>query len=722
MQDTSKTAAARTSHHEGPTEAAATASALAHAKFRPDIEGLRAIAVGFVLLAHAGVPGMHGGFIGVDVFFVISGFLITGLLLREVDRTGRISFADFWARRAKRLLPAASIVLVASMLLTWWAMPVTTWRQICGDILASATYVINWRLASQSVDYFAGTEPSPVQHFWSLAVEEQYYLVWPLLIGLVVLATRGAVHRRRLAIGMALLCVIVPSLAWSIYATTTDPAKAYFVTHTRLWELGIGALVAVTATFWNRLPVRVATAVMWAGLIALVAVAIPLADEQNWPGSRALIPTLATTAVIAGGSRGVPNLPLRLLGSKPFLFVGGLSYGAYLWHWPLLVTFDAKYGPLPWPVKLLISLGSLVPAWFTLKFVENPVRFASVLRRPARRALAVGALCTVVGIGAAGTLNTLAVAQVQQVDTSEARGLGSAQTPAPTVHRKDGASPNPDPYLRPPEPGSLDLKPTSISPDPLVVSKNKPEHTCLSTIETTAPKICTAGDENSSTTIALVGDSKADHWADVLHTVGKEKGWKVVVITKASCPLTAQTIYRSRSAGNNYRECSTWNKAVMTLLTKDIRPAAVVTSGYASDALTNDGRPSSELMTAGYVAQWNLLKKAGIRVVALADIPNSPDDIIACVASARLTANSDCAFGRNDGNGTANLKQGAQQTASSFVNFNDWICPTENCPPVIGNVLVYRDDKHVSKLFADSMLPIVRARLVPHLAAAANTR
>lgn len=220
------------------------------AVFRPDIEGMRAIAIGLVLVYHAGVRQLPGGFVGVDVFFVISGFLITSLLVRELESTGRISLSRFYARRAKRLLPATGLVLVATAILTWWTVSAVDWRAFGMDIVSAALYIVNWRLADRSVDYLAeDVGASPVQHFWSLAVEEQFYIVWPLLI--VALAwwlRRHGRLRLRPVLTAGILAVIVPSLAYSVYLTANSPATAFFVTPTRLWELGIGALAAIGTT------------------------------------------------------------------------------------------------------------------------------------------------------------------------------------------------------------------------------------------------------------------------------------------------------------------------------------------------------------------------------------------------------------------------------------------------------------------------------------------
>ncbi|TDD63977.1 acyltransferase, partial [Jiangella aurantiaca] len=329
-----------------PFAAAGTESAQDRPRFRPDVEGLRAVAVLLVLAYHAGLPLVSGGFVGVDVFFVISGFLITGLILREVESTGRLRLGRFYARRIRRLLPATAVVLAATAALTIVLLPPLRWPAIAGDIAVSATYVVNWRLASESVDYLTAEDaPSPVQHFWSLAVEEQFYLLWPVLIIALVWwhrRRRGAPSlRRTLLAGLAV--VAVPSLAWSVHLTAASPGAAYFVSTTRAWELAAGAALAIGARRLERLPAWVASALAGGGLAAVGWAALTYDATTPFPGAAALVPVLGTAAVVGGGVASAPTspgadrevpgsgeshkgngtLPGRLLGTAPLRWVGG---------------------------------------------------------------------------------------------------------------------------------------------------------------------------------------------------------------------------------------------------------------------------------------------------------------------------------------------------------------------------------------------------------------
>ncbi|MCW2853067.1 MAG: acyltransferase, partial [Nocardioides sp.] len=281
---------------------AATGDAVPHgprAGFRPDIEGLRAVAVLSVLIYHAGLAWVPGGYVGVDVFFVISGFLITSLMVREVERTGRLGLTGFWARRARRLLPASTLVLVFSAVVAFAVLPVNTRRDFGGDIVAAAGYVVNWRLGLRAVDYLAeNVGASPVQHYWSLAVEEQFYVVWPLLIAAMVTMFRTR-WRPALLVGIAV--ITLASFVFTLSYAAEQPGLAFFVSTTRIWELGVGALLALALPALVRLPAAALGVLGWAGLALVAYAALVLDETTRWPGTATLLPVLGTAAAILAG-------------------------------------------------------------------------------------------------------------------------------------------------------------------------------------------------------------------------------------------------------------------------------------------------------------------------------------------------------------------------------------------------------------------------------------
>jgi len=666
-------------------------------RFRADIEGLRAIAVGLVLVYHAGVRQLPGGFVGVDVFFVISGYLITGLLVREVESTGRLSMAAFYARRAKRLLPATALVLVVASLVTWLWLPQTQRAVLGGDIVAAAFYVVNWRLADRSVDYLAeGVVPSPVQHFWSLAVEEQFYVLWPLVILLVLVVARRYRRSLRGALAVGISAIGVPSLVWSIWKTDHDPAPAFFVTTTRLWELAIGGAVALGATHWQRLPALAARALVWAGLGALAGAALLIdGGTAAWPGSLALVPVLATAAVIVGGSAAA-RPGARLLGAPPLVWIGGLSYSLYLWHWPVLIAAEAWWGPLGARAGLLVVAACVVPAWLCHELVESPVRRSTWVAARARRGLAIGAVCTLVG-AAAGGLVVLP-------------SLGADPAPAPGevlgAHVLEGG---PDWFVD---------DPVSITPSPDKATADVPQiyaDHCQVGAGMTEARVCEYGDPAGTWTMALVGDSKAAQWQPALDTVAKREHVRLITYIKGSCAFSDGALLLPQ--GQAFPDCSTWNANVLRSVLA-AKPAVVVTTQRENRALVDPDDPTSpyesQAMVDALASRWQTLEDAGIGVVALAGNPGPPGVLYECVAEHRHDV-SQCSFPRKAPTATVQKKAAKLVEGAHVVDLNDVICPDGTCPAVMGNVLTYRSTSHLTKTFVESMTDVLAQRLDPLL-------
>src|SRR5215472_3765978 len=355
-----------------PEHPAEPAEPVKPAKFRPDIEGLRAFAVLSVVLYHADLFGVHGGFVGVDVFFVISGFLITRLLLESVSEHGIRALPTFYTRRIRRLLPAAMTVVVATVVAARiWAPPLSV-KPIAIDGIFTTFYGLNYRLAVEGTQYLnEGSAPSPLQHFWSLAVEEQFYLCWPILIVLVVYLGRR--HRNAL-LGFLLAAIVLASFRYSVFLTPADAPWAYFSLATRAWELGMGALVALGASQLARLPAPIAFAGGWLALAAVVASAFILNGQTPYPGSAAALPVVGAAVLIACGCAGQRGAGV-LLGLRPLQFGGRMSYSWYLWHWPMLVIAPMILGhALGWPERLTVVVLSLAAAFVTFKLIENPAR------------------------------------------------------------------------------------------------------------------------------------------------------------------------------------------------------------------------------------------------------------------------------------------------------------------------------------------------------------
>ncbi len=673
--------------------------------FRPDIEGLRAVAIILVLLYHGRADALFpGGFVGVDVFFVISGFLITGLLMRELEKRGRVSLPRFYARRAKRLLPAAGLVLVVTAVLTWWSVSVVQWRTFGGDIVGAALYVVNWVLAARSVDYLAeDVGASPVQHFWSLAVEEQFYIVWPLLLVLVAWVVRRRTQARlRPLMGAGIALVIIPSFVYSVVMTASNPQAAFFVTPTRLWELGVGALVAIGAGLWANLPHRAGIALSWSGLVAVLASGVLLTTEVAWPGYAAAWPVLGSAAVIIGGFTSGRAGAAGVLSWKPAVWVGGLSYSLYLWHWPLLIAATGLWGELGAKRGLLVAAFSFIPAWLSFKLVENPIRFATSVARSNRLALSIGLNFSLIGV-TAGLVLSLVVPQAPSNPQAE-HASGAA-----VLDRGDVAEPGTVASL-----ADVDW----FTPEATLATESVPSayaNGCQQNQTDAAVVMCEYGDLHGDTVVAVVGDSKVLQWESAIEEIADDESWHMQSYTKSSCVFSAGM---QVDDGKPYESCEQWNRNVLAELI-DLDPDVVLVSGRTTSALTDWHDPASgtsQAMTDALAQQWRQLTDAGIPVVAILDNPSPDTSVYECVA-ANLDDLQACTFDRRRGFETSQaplqLAAAEQVPGVQTIDMTDRICPEETCVPVIGNVLVYRQTSHLTDTYVRTLTPYLAEKLIP---------
>jgi peptidoglycan/LPS O-acetylase OafA/YrhL len=685
---------------------------------REDIEGLRAIAVVFVLLWHAGVTQLPGGFVGVDVFFVVSGFLMTSILHREMNSNGRhrISILGFYARRARRLIPASTLTLAATAFAAWLILPITRWWEIGTDILASGFYVVNWRLADRSVDYLAqDNAPSPVQHFWSLSIEEQYYLVWPL----VVFAVGWLIYRvfggsPRIWILSVLAAVFAASLTWSILETSSDPGRAYFVTTTRVWELALGGLVAVSVVYFDRTPKYLAAGFAWVGVAVIIGTGFVLTTDVPFPGSVALIPTVATAAVIAFGPAagnagpgrpsgfGRPNaegdkgLPYR----QPIQLIGGLSYSLYLWHWPFIVIggYFITDGLRDITVLegLLLVAVSVIPAWLSYRFVESPFQHKRYFKDSTSRSLMIALFGLLIVAYSGGFLMSDPDARPNDGTASSIPYVAPGEEVQAYGAMVLGDSPRTSPA------GKVVSNVERILPNPTQGANDNPpvyDDGCHRDQTQTDALPCTYGNAASGFTVALVGDSHAAHWVNALQYVAAERDWKLQSYTKSACPFLVGTVRGDQ--GQPYTSCVKWNENVRALLTGPNKPDLVVLSN--SDYTVLSGGSMGEAMAPA----WRALTDAGVPVIVLTDTPSSKLVVPECVAAHRDSL-QDCVTSR----GEALTKQGQSQREAAalapgveLVDLNDWICPGDQCPAVIGETLVYRDKTHMTATYSRSLGP-----------------
>lgn len=670
-----------------------------------------------VLVYHLNPTWLPGGFVGVDIFFVISGFLITGILLRQLESTGRISIREFYGRRAKRLIPAATLVLLATVGLSFVILPPTRWGSIGWDAIASAFYVENWRLAESSVDYLSlDAAPSPLQHFWSLSVEEQFYLFWPFLLMLVGLFFAGSRSRTqprssgitsdrfRPAVIGALALVAVPSLLWSIYYTSASPGPAYFATTTRVWELGIGAIVAASVVYIARVNKTVLIAAGWAGVVGIIASLIFIGPGVPYPGAAALLPTVSTALILGSGVVRARFGAELVLGLRPAVFVGGISYSLYLWHWPLIVFATSLLGEIGFKAAAVLAVLSFGLAWATYRWVEAPLNESRVLSVEPLKAIALG-LCLMIVTGLAGAALYTQFRDAQDAARA-ASDVASApveidETAAPVVLQ--GAMTLPTP------PKGVEPAATSEYITPAAINAAADWPKCpTSPIESGKVTSCSIG-PSGGTHVALVGDSHAKQWMPAVAAVADARNWSVTVYIHDACPFALGDLVRR---GAPYEGCITWNDAMQVELSKDPALELVLTSNYTDSAAVSGGRGLAGMAEA-HAAAWKPLLDRGVAVVAIRDTPAPKIDVPECVASneSNLTA---CAVPRDQASGNRGLaliKATVQENRAALIDLNDYICPGSSCAAVVGNVIVYRDGGHLTATYIGTLGPILNDHL-----------
>jgi peptidoglycan/LPS O-acetylase OafA/YrhL len=666
--------------------------------FRPDVQGLRAIAVSLVVVYHLYPSALPGGYIGVDVFFVISGFLITGHLLRTYQRTGRIGFVDFYARRARRLMPAAAVVLAVTWVAARIALPSTQLPDTAAQIRASALYFQNWVLSHDAVSYLkSDNAPSPVQHFWSLSVEEQFYLVWPLLF---LIAGAGAARfARRARTGRVILFalaagVVCASLWYSIHETAANPAAAYFVTTTRMWELGLGGLLALIGSRATALIERIGP-LAWVGLGLVVSSAFLLTGASAFPGYVALLPVGGAILLIACGSAAARGGPARFTSLAPVVFLGDISYSLYLWHWPVIVVWKSysggHIGLLDGPLIVAVSV---LLAWGTKVLIEDRVRLTPFFARHKWRSLA-----------------TVFAAVVPVALVS----VWIAGQPGPFNGRLDRAHPGAAALA-----GDVSKVANVPAVPPLTAASTDYEAAsntnCQAAPSAVKPVECVFGDRTDPTmTVALVGDSVAGQWSSALANLATRRGWKLVAVTHSSCPWTA-TLTTQTGKKTPYTACDKWGATVLNDLVTRIKPDVVITSDRPTNGVPDNPKSTPESrqdIGEGMAKYWTDLGKHGIPVVAIQESPEMGKDIPTCLA-ARGGSPAKCSVPADKAIYTDTAVDTAARTVSSaaVVDLNPFICTAKVCPPVVGNVVVYRDSHHLTKTYTLSLEPYLEKSLL----------
>lgn len=631
---------------------------------RDDIEGLRAIAVLLVVAYHAGIRQVSGGFAGVDVFFVLSGYLITGILLRQVMREGRVDYVQFYARRMRRLLPAATLTLL--VVLAVGALVLGPMERIEPSLSAIATslYSRNAFFLTRAVDYFAASsETNPLLHTWSLAVEEQFYLLWPWLI---VVGWKIGRSRR----GLALLIGIfsVASFAGCILLTYRRQPWAFFGTPARAWEFGLGGLATLVPMATTRSARAVWHWLGWIGVTMVVATAFLLRPTTPFPGAAAMVPVVGTSLALVAGALGTDRVGVgRWLGTGVLRWIGGRSYGWYLWHWPVLVFAAARWPRMPLGGRIACALGALAIATLSTALLENPIRFHRRLVARPRLSIALGLLCT---LGAAG----IAFGAYESALATGGRFWHAAHD------RNDMAGTG-----------------------------------CTLDATESAPRQCVFGDRSAAGAIALFGDSHAAQWFSALDSVARVRGLRLVTMTKYGCSASRIANY-DRKLKRRFDECERWREASIRQIV-EMRPSVLVIAQYSAQGVVrvlpvdSADAPLASTWREGLRSTLRTLDSAGVTTLLIGDTPAPHRLVPACLSRAQHDGqpSSVCDVPRSRAVDTlarrAEVEGVAGLTTVHLLDLTEHVCGATTCAAMRGDTVVYLDDNHLTDAFVRGLTP-----------------
>jgi len=691
---------------------------------------MRALAIVAVVLYHAHVGAVPGGYVGVDVFFVISGYLITDHLFREVNGSGTVSFGSFYGRRIRRLLPASFLVIAVTAVASAIILPPLSARSALKDGVACALYVGNYHFALLQTNYLsASAPPSPFQNYWSLGVEEQFYLVWPAILLFASMAWRARRPSRGTALGV-LAALAVTSCTYSVWLTHASQPWAFFSLPTRAWELAVGGLVALAAPEIGRLRGR--PLIGWIGLGLVLWSIITYTDTTAYPGTAALVPVLGAGAMIAAGC-GERNGhgPVRVLRTTPMQVMGRVSYSWYLWHWPMLILVPAALGhPLSLSQNLGVATLSFVVATITFVIVERPIRTARWLSTPPRRSLSLGAALSLGAVGAC-VLSVLTLPDLT--------GSGRAPVAAAAVRQVTRAQTTP-PATSDPVLAQLTEATTAVHAQ---VARSIPEETvpanldpslagartdeppvfvdgCMDSYTDTSLQHCTFAATTSATTVVLFGDSHAAMWFPAVEHAADQYGWRLVTWTKATCPPFPVPIF-SPVLGRTFTECDAWRADVLRELAA-MHPTLVILGVARHYTDIYNFTPYSDVWLSGLGQEVSAIRDTGAQVMVMGPIPKPPFDVPGCL-SAHLTDASACSVPLSTGIDSAGMaaeRAVVERNGGTYVDTEPWLCAGPSCAVMVDNLVVYRDDNHLTQAYAQFLAAVVGPTMQEALARKAS--
>ncbi|SDO12590.1 acyltransferase family protein [Halobacillus aidingensis] len=645
-------------------------------KFRPEIEGLRAIAAILVAVYHIWLGNVSGG---VDVFFVVSGFLITISLLNMFEKTGKIDIFGFLLKLGKRLFPIAFSVLIFVIITSFYFLPQSQWSTIIKEVAASLVYFENWELASNSVDYLAQNNvASPVQHFWAMSTQFQFYIIWTLVLITSIAIAKKLNMKTRNSLFYTLIVIFVVSISYSVYKTSVNQPWAYFDTFARAWEFAIGGILSLVIAniSFNKSTNLI---IGWLGLFGLVSCGLLLQVSTVFPGYAALWPVLSAVLILIAGNTGGKFGVHHLLSAKPLVRFGGISYGFYLWHWPLLILYFNIIGNDTVPIThgLLIIGLAIVLSYVTTHLFEKPIRNKKIQSKPKLAFILVAIAVPVVILNGSWSWYV----KDAQFASASVEISNSNDYPGALVMASNDDFHSDEPF----------------APSVLQAKEETPksyDDGCHQGMEESEVILCEYGEvDNPDYTIALVGGSHSAHWLAPLEAYANEENIKILNYTRSACRFSSESYLLTTEL--DQKTCAEWNESVMDELIEK-KPDLVYTT---ADATEWEGIPE------GYVDQWEKLGEHDINVFALKDNPRAEFDIPTCIDEHGANA-KECTT-ENDLEDLSDDIDKLDLDNVYYADLTDKFCEEDVCKPIIGNVLVYQDGHHLTRTYAETLTPFV---------------
>lgn len=646
-------------------------------KLRLDLQGLRAIAVSVVVFAHAGMAGFSGGYVGVDIFFILSGFLITGALYKEFKANGKLNIVGFYSRRLKRLLPAMVFVIAVTLVAGFILLPDFQVKAQIGSAPFASLWLSNFYFTFAELNYFNELGQNDLfLHTWSLGVEEQFYLVWPLLFLFLVRFEQRRLSERydvsqRLFAGLCLVFVL--SLALSLYWTEKSPILAFYQMPSRAWQFALGALLFFIASqtefrVTRRSGVAAGLLLLIAGVVAISLCVYLYNDRMPYPGWAALAPSLGAAFVILAGSL-VPEKsnPLSL---KPMVWLGNRSYSLYLWHWPVLLLVEAVYGNVTGELVVAVIAISLLLTEVTYRLVELPFWKGSISHYKPKTIVQFGTLVMLLAL--LGSFHAARQPLVDGVDRSKYASQESRYD-VPIIYRLP----------------------------------------CDAWYEHDKVEPCVFGPKDPQKTVVLLGDSIGAQWFSLVAFAYLEQDWRMIVLTKSACPMVDHSYFYDRIK-QVFSVCDSWRDIVLARIPQ-WNPEVVVVGSASSYGF------SDEEWISGSQRVWEKLQGSGAQIVVLPGTPTLAMNAPACISREiqKETADlaevcssdqsGDVAYGVSELLKTA----AADMEGVEVLDLNSWVCPSRTCSAITEDgVVVYRDNKHLTNSFVSTIAPEVAPHLI----------